>query len=423
MPPDQGSTLRPTDITQQKGTQTVPGLRTPTHDAARFGGMNIPQSPNGGGGGTHVLVADEGEEVSLAPEAVADASSSLADLTVSGIQDDPAQAFLQADASTEDTVPIRPLTSRAVSQSPTSPSNVIEAGGHLDDFIGGETVTVGDASAATPHNDVGELGTPEPSVADLVAAAERDIEKVTVERKRLEERTSQLVRERKAIEDELDPIKQEQDEIDVRLGNVERSEHAAQTVAERRANEADRWEIVEERYQIELRLVKCRERLEAVADAIAKNETAYAELDKEEALLHKRIDTLEAEGKKRELKKTLEEATQTRKSVEEQSAKLGAERERIKELLLSLGQKETSLEAQTGKVGELEVGARSAAELRDLAQKRYQLEKERHETEAARWKAEDEIALIEVQYQDIADRLAKAEAKQVEIERKIRDLG
>jgi chromosome segregation ATPase len=171
------------------------------------------------------------------------------------------------------------------------------------------------------------------------------------------------------------------------------------------------------------RIVGQREQLEKIIADIGEDEAKYNELEKEEALLKKRIETLESEGKRRELARTLEDATKTRTSIATQVEALTSEREKLSSLLSELGRKEVGYESRSGKLGELESHARSSEELRKLATERYQLEKERHETEVLRWKAEDDIALLETQYQTVAQQLAEAEARQVEIERKIRELS
>jgi chromosome segregation ATPase len=191
----------------------------------------------------------------------------------------------------------------------------------------------------------------------------------------------------------------------------------------RRTSEADRWSIVQERYRIEMDLAQQREKLDRVIAAITNDEKQYQELEKEEALLRKRIETLESEEERRELTRSLEAATKTCATISAQLDTLKSERERLSAMLNDLGVKEMGYESRSGKIGELEERALSAEELRRLAQERYELEKERHETEVARWKAEDDIAALETQYQTVAAQIAEAEARRVEIERKIRALG
>jgi chromosome segregation protein len=256
----------------------------------------------------------------------------------------------------------------------------------------------------------------------LVAAAEADIRRVIAERERLEQHTAELMRERKVVEESIRPLQDRLNRVNIRFSEIERNEHMANDSATRRANEADRWGIVEERYAIEMELAAEREKLEQVIAMITDDEHRYVDLEKEEALLRKRIETLESESKRRELARALEEATKTRATIANQIEKLSAERERSHALLLELGRKEAGYESRSEKIGELEAKARSAEELRRLATERYQLEKERHEIEMTRWKAEDDIALLEAQYQTIVGQLAEAEARRIEIERKIRDL-
>jgi chromosome segregation ATPase len=264
---------------------------------------------------------------------------------------------------------------------------------------------------------------PEPSIKDLIAAAEADIRKMAIKREELEAHTAQLMRERKSLEDSIVPVQRTFKEVTARLSDIERSEHTSVDPMARRTSEADRWSIVQERYRIEMDLAQQREKLDRVIAAITNDEKQYQELEKEEALLRKRIETLESEEERRELTRSLEAATKTCATISAQLDTLKSERERLSAMLNDLGVKEMGYESRSGKIGELEERALSAEELRRLAQERYELEKERHETEVARWKAEDDIAALETQYQAVAAQIAEAEARRVEIERKIRALG
>lgn len=349
----------PVDFVRDRGSQIAPALRTPEVDSLR----QNPPPP---------------EPVHVAISPVSDGPHS------------PASAPKIIGA-----IPQRPL-----SVPPSAPSPAVSD------------------ALRVPRVDV-----PEPTVQELIAAAEADIRRVVAERERLEKHVAELLRERKNIEDGVVPLQAELERITTRLSDIERSEHAASDPKTRRANEQDRWKVVEERYRAEMALVEERQKLEGVIASISDDERRFIDLEKEEALLHKRIETLESETKRRELARKLEEATKAHSTIANQLEKLSSERQRAQALLSELGRKEAGYESRSGKLGELEEKARSAEELRRLATERYQLEKERHETETLRWKAEDDIELLEAQYQIVAQQLAEAEARKVEIERKLRELS
>lgn len=356
----------PVDIARQHGSNIAPALRTPEVDSSRQHPLS--SAP------VHVAI-------SAATESRDPSTGSSAGPNILG------------------PIPQRPVVS-SVQPAPAAPRQ-----------------TRPDSSATLQSN------AKEPTIPELIAAAEADIRRVMEEREKLEQHTAELVRERKSVEAGIAPLREELDRINARLADIEHAERAAVDPRVRRANEEDRWSVVEKRFQAEMTLVEQRERLEKVIASIQEDEHRYVDLEKEEALLKKRIETLESESKRRELARTLEEATKTRTSIANQLEKLSVEREHARALLAELGQKEAGYESQSEKLGELEEAARSAEELRRLATERYKLEKERHEIEQSRWKAEDEIALLEAQYQTVAAQLAEAQARQVEIERKIRALS
>lgn len=328
-------------------------------------------------------------------------------------------------------IPKRPIV--------TSPQDTQERspGGHpdpatslnfLDEFIPTDDVAMQQTPAPqtqafTTSNEVITSNISEPTPEELIRKINLDIERSHERRVVIERDMSSLLHERKLIEQEYVPIKEELELLLGQIVVIEKKEHENGTTAERRVHEQERWKLIEKEYALRKKALAVQYKTQEIIRKIKDLEEEYQKIGKDEALLAKRVETIEVGIKAEGYRAQMRELISERAPIEEAFQQLTAERIRMEKLNEEISGKEKTIEGESDRILTEERSVSDAQALTQLIEKRYALEKERHEIEVSRWKLEDELSLLRDKISSHEAILARSKEEQETLEQKIAQLS
>jgi hypothetical protein len=257
---------------------------------------------------------------------------------------------------------------------------------------------------------------PLPEQASLL---EKQITELDEKRALLEAETGALASEEKQIEDSLVPILKAEQESRATLRAIELREAGAKEKNDRRKAEQERWEEEQKRRIIEVERLKIKEQIEKTLNSIKEKEAAHKSIIDEESAL-KKIHDLEIEQKRIDLNVKLQEIVHKRGDAESKLSDITKEKTRIETLLKDTQAKEKMIEGSEHETEQRMISAQTFKEEEALAQTRAGLEKERHDIEEARWKAEDEAEMLGLSSDESAKALADIKKQEAELIEKIK---
>jgi len=197
------------------------------------------------------------------------------------------------------------------------------------------------------------------------------------------------------LEQTAQSVAEREDEIRSVLDRVTTNEHGATDPHERQKNERERWQHVEEWYAIEQEKWQSQDHLLETRRIIDVHQRELAALNMREMQLKGEIEEAGIEKDKERAEADLDVIVMERIKAEKKLKIAKEEEEKVAQKYDELREKEEDIEKKGEDVDSQLAAAKSLLEERGLAQKRYLLEKERHEIESSRWKAEEEMERTE----------------------------
>jgi chromosome segregation ATPase len=261
---------------------------------------------------------------------------------------------------------------------------------------------------------------PKVSLTEQITLLEKDIVLLDQKRASLEVETGTLTSEQKQIEESLAPIVKEEEGLRAVLKEIEVRETSAKTKADRRKAEQERWEQEQKRRIVEVQKLEIKEKIQKILDSIAGKETLHQSIIDEETVIKKKIHELETEQKRIELNAKLQLITEKRGSAETKLAEITSEKTRIESLLRETQDKEKMIEGSEHETEQKMTAAKTFKEERAFAEERAVLEKERHEIEEARWRAEDEAEALGLSEDEAEKSLQDIKKQEAELIAKIK---
>lgn len=257
-------------------------------------------------------------------------------------------------------------------------------------------------------------------LAEQVSQLEKDIVLLDQKRASLEVETGALVSEQKQVEDSLAPIVKAEEGFRAALKEIEAREVSAKTKEDRRKAEQERWEEEQKRRTVELEKLVIREKIEKILSTMKGKETLHQSIVDEEASIKKKIHELETEQKRMELNVKLDLITHARGDAQLRLADITKEKMRIEEWLRETEIKEKAIEGNEHDTEKKMTAAKTFKEERALAEERAALEKERHDVEEARWRAEDQAAALGLSAEDAEKSLDGIKKQEAELIAKLK---
>lgn len=272
------------------------------------------------------------------------------------------------------------------------------------------------------HDEADDIDSDISQLQEEIRSLEIEISKIAKERMDVEAETAVLTRSKKEFEGKLALVRAREEEVSRMMLRIEEQERSTEDGEARRHLERERWNEAEKRYTVEVEKIALREQFDSILSQLHEREDQYIALSARERSAQERIGSLERKEKQQELRELLSGLSAEKGTIEEKLNELREHASEVKQILVSTETREHEIESDENTMTKQSSAQRSLSEDKEFAEKRFSLEKERHEIEVKRWEIEDQVKQVEKDILLTADTLASVTHKVEVTEKRLESL-
>ncbi|HEC30644.1 MAG TPA: hypothetical protein ENI66_01355 [Candidatus Yonathbacteria bacterium] len=201
-----------------------------------------------------------------------------------------------------------------------------------------------------------------------------------------------FTKEKKSINLQLAPIKEQEELVESSIVEIEKHEAATSSMEERHSFEKQRWDLEDGRKKLESQKWELSKEVEKIEDSIHKSEATHTEIQIKKNNSIEQLQSLDKQEDRIHLEFELSEISQKKQALELQWIKFSNKQKEEESLLDTTMKEEFSIEKQKKIVEGKEHAAESSQEERGFEEERQDIESKRRGLEEKRWKLEETLS-------------------------------